>query len=109
VVLAGAGASLPVRDAVDERIIAEVRNGTGAIIDSQWEVAGWPVYRSKRPPADTDRDGMPDAWERAHGLNLEDPSDATADRDADGYTNLEEYINELAKGAPQSRKSNVRK
>ncbi len=108
-VLAGAGASLPVRDAADERIIAEVRNGTGAIIDSQWEVGGWPVYRSKRPPADTDRDGMPDAWEKAHGLNPDDPSDATADRDGDGYTNLEEYINELATGAPQPRKSNLRK
>lgn len=69
----------------------------------------WPAYRSERPPADTDRDGMPDAWEKAHGLNPTDSSDASGDRDADGYTNLEEYLNALAKGPPQPRKSNLRK
>jgi len=95
-VLAHAGASLPRRDAVDERIVSEAKSGTGRIIDSQWEVGGWPVYRSTRPPADRDRDGMPDAWETAHGLNPEDAADAAADRDGDGYTNLEEYLNELA-------------
>ena len=94
-VLAQAGASLPKRDAVDERVVSEVRSGTGRIIDSQWEVGGWPVYRSTRPPADTDRDGMPDAWEKARGLNPADPADAVADRDRDGYTNLEEYLNGL--------------
>ena len=38
---------------------------------------------------------MPDAWEKAHGLNSNDPSDRIADRDGDGYTNLEEYLNSL--------------
>lgn len=98
-VLARAGASLPERDAVDARIVAEVSSGAGAIIDSQWEVGGWPAYRSRRPPADRDRDGMPDAWERARGLNPDDAADAAADRDGDGYTNLEEYLNELARAA----------
>ena len=41
--------------------------------------------------ADTDGDGMHDAWERAHGLSPADPADAVADRDADGVPNLEEY------------------
>ncbi len=95
-VLEHAGASLPRRDAVDRRIVEQVRTGTGHIIDSQWEVGGWPEYRSERPPVDTDRDGMPDEWEKAHGLNPRDPADAVKDRDGDGYTNIEEYINSLA-------------
>ena len=69
---------------------------TGSIIDSQWEVGGWPEYRGGAPPPDSDRDGMPDAWEKAHGLNPRDASDAARDRDGDGYTNIEEYINSLA-------------
>jgi len=38
---------------------------------------------------------MADAWEQAHGLNPTNPSDRNADRDGDGYTNLEEYLNRL--------------
>jgi pectate lyase len=97
-VLSRVGAVLPVRDEVDARVVGEVRAGTGRIIDSPQQVGGWPVYRSGRPPADRDGDGMPDAWEKAHGLNPRDPSDAVQDRDGDGYTNLEEYLNELARG-----------
>lgn len=102
-VLAHAGASLPNRDAVDSRIVREVRSGSGRIIDSQWEVGGWPVLRQGRPPADRDRDGMPDEWEQARGLNAEDPADSAADRDGDGYTNLEEYLNSLAVFAAERR------
>jgi len=40
---------------------------------------------------DMDDDGMPDSWEKKHGLNPKDPSDAKKDADGDGYTNLEEY------------------
>ena len=45
--LANAGARPWDRDAIDARIVADVRNGTGRIIDSQDEVGGYPV----RPPA----------------------------------------------------------
>ena len=92
-VLKDGGASRPRRDAIDSRIVEEVLNGTGRIIDSQADVGGWPEYRSGDPPADSDRDGMPDAWEKEHGLNPNDPSDHSQDRDGDGYANLEEYLN----------------
>ena len=41
--------------------------------------------------ADSDGDGMPDDWERKHGLNPQDPSDAALDSDEDGFTNLQEF------------------
>jgi hypothetical protein len=93
-VLAGAGASLPVRDAVDARVVADARNRTGSVIDSQTQVGGWPEYRSAPPAPDSDHDGMPDDWERRHGLNPHDPADGSSDKDGDGYTNVEEFLND---------------
>ena len=92
-VLNGAGAVLPARDPVDRRIINEIRTGKGAIINSQKDVGGWPVYNSTKAPVDKDRDGMADEWERAHGLNPKNPDDHKNDADNDGYTNIEEYVN----------------
>ncbi|MCL5282535.1 MAG: pectate lyase [Planctomycetes bacterium] len=94
-VLAMVGASVPVRDAVDARIVDQVRQHKGAIIDSQAQVGGWPEYRQSLPPQDSDSDGMPDTWEAAHELDPQDPSDSSKDRDGDGYTNIEEYLNDL--------------
>ena len=91
-VLKHAGASLH-PDAVDHRVTENVRKRQGRLIDSQSEVGGWPKLRSAPAPADTDRDGMPDAWEKAHGLDPANPADRNADRD--GYTNLERYLNSL--------------
>ena len=96
-VLAQAGAVLPHRDAVDRRVVEQVRNGTGRVIDSQDEVGGWPEYASADPPQDSDLDGMPDTWEKAQGLNPNDPSDAVTDKDGNGYTNIEGYINGLCR------------
>lgn len=93
-VLAKAGASRA-RDAVDARILAGVADGTGRIIDSQDQVGGWPQLAAGTPWTDTDADGMPDAWEAAHGLNPT-VADGAADRDGDGYTNLEDWLNSLA-------------
>jgi pectate lyase len=95
-VLASVGASLPKRDAVDARLVNDVRNRTGHLIDSQSSVGGWPELTSAPAPLDSDHDGMPDVWEKAHGLNPNDASDANGDRDGDGYTNIEEYLNSLA-------------
>jgi hypothetical protein len=93
-VLASAGASLQ-RDAVDRRVVDDVRNRRGQLINSQEQVGGWPALRGTQAQKDSDHDGMPDAWETAHGLNPNDPSDGKAGRDSDGYTNLEEYLNSL--------------
>lgn len=94
-VLRTVGASRPRRDPVDARIVREVRQRKGTLIDSQQQVGGWPELKSKPAPLDLDNDGMPDWWERRNGLNPHDPSDANADKDKDGYTNLEEYLNSL--------------
>jgi hypothetical protein len=92
-VLADVGASLPRRDSVDARIVDEARQHRGSIIDSQQQVGGWPELKSAPAPKDSDGDGMPDKWERRYGLNPSDPSDANLDKDHDGYTNVEEYLN----------------
>lgn len=65
------------------------------MINSQDEVGGWPTLESKPALPDLDRDGMPDAWEQSHGLRPDDPGDRNGDRNNDGYTNLEEYLNSL--------------
>lgn len=90
---AGAG---PVRDAVDARIVAAVRDRSGRIIDSQGEVGGWPELHPGAPWRDGDGDGMPDDWEAARGLDDADPADGPEDPDGDGFTNLEDWLNALA-------------
>jgi len=106
-VLADVGCNFPVLDEHDTRIIAEVRSGkttfkgskTGlpGLPDSQDDVGGWDNYPEVHRAADwdTDGDGIPDAWEKAHGLNPNDSSDANKDLNGDGYTNLEKYLNSL--------------
>lgn len=92
-VLIQAGAILPRRDTVDTRIVQTIRTGTGRIIDSQKEVGGWPNLKSTAPPLDSDNDGMPNDWEMRFGFNPTDAADSSQDADADGYTNLEEFLN----------------
>jgi pectate lyase len=98
-VLAHAGRSKPNRDNIDRRIVEEVRNGTATygnngIITKPSDVGGWPELKSAPAPADGDHDGMPDSWEKANGLNSENPKDGKA-IGKDGYTNLEIYLTSL--------------
>ncbi len=117
-VMDNAGATLPKRDAVDERVIRTVKTGKpeyvegvslegvpqfkhrrlppdsykiGIITDIS-QVGGYPEYNGKSYK-DSDKDGMPDKWEKEYGLNPKDPSDANGDINGDGYTNIEKYIN----------------
>jgi hypothetical protein len=120
-VLENAGATLPRRDPVDQRISRVVRTGEieyadnvdldgipefehrrlpkdsykiGIITDIS-QVGGYPEYKGKSYK-DSDNDGMPDKWEEKYadlGLDPNDPSDAVEDCNGDGYTNIEKYIN----------------
>ncbi len=101
-------------DYIDSRYIKEVTNGTytytgskdglKGIIDSQTDVGGYPdsstfahsTNGATNSTNDTDRDGMPNVWEEEHGLNPNDDSDGSVcTLSADGYTNVEMYLNEL--------------
>jgi hypothetical protein len=93
--LAKAGATLPRRDAVDARIVSEARNGTGKIIKNEKEVGGWPKYASGEPPLCSANDGIPDEWKKMHGISLHDVNVANT-VNAEGYTQLEVYLNSLA-------------
>ncbi len=99
------GASL-VRDTVDKRILHDVETGTATfmtggngsvngIIDTQEAVGAWPVLQSLPAPLDTDGDGMPDAWETANGLDLNNAGDAHLITIDTIYPNIEVYINSL--------------
>ena len=110
-VLDFAGASLH-RDSFDELMVSDTRNGkatyTGsglskgfvnsqddnkpADADASW--SAWPTLASKEAPKDTDGDGMPDEWELANALDPTNPNDGKT-IGADGYSNLENYINSL--------------
>lgn len=118
-VLANAGATLPKRDAVDLRIVEQVKTGkikyveggktglgksyikrrlpedsyTKGIISDISQVGGYPTYQGK-PYIDTDKDGIPDAWEVKNGLNPKDASDS-AKMAKNGYSNIENYLNSL--------------
>ena len=111
------GATFPKRDAVDARVIKTLKTGKAiyvkdapevvspyvkrrlpvdtykqGIITDPRQVGGLPEYKGI-PVADTDGDGMPDAWEVKYGLDPDDASDAVKDCNGDGYTNIEKYIN----------------
>ncbi|HEY4109624.1 polysaccharide lyase [Puia sp.] len=120
-VLANVGATLPHRDAVDARIVEQVRTGKIAykevntdtmsqfkvrklpkdsykigIITNIVEVGGYPDYKGA-PYKDSDKDGLPDDWEVRHGLNPKDPNDsARPAADGGGYSNIEVYLNTSA-------------
>ncbi len=108
-----AGASLS-RDELDKTIASEARTKTSrtaspastgsgldkGFINTQTDVKGltggdgWPKLNAGTAKTDTDGDGIPDEWEKANGLNPNDPTDG-AKITADGYSNLEHYINSL--------------
>jgi hypothetical protein len=124
-VLNNVGATLPRRDPVDKRVVEQVRTGKITyqevntdtmfqfkirklpkdsyklgIVTNIVEVGGYPDYKGT-PYKDSDGDGIPDAWEIAHGLNPNDASDACKPaKNGGGYTNIEVYLNTVAeKGA----------
>ncbi len=103
-VLKSAGASFK-RDTLDERIINDVKNRTGFIIDVQGRyphhspfemtVSAWPALKSLPAPADNDKDGMPDDWEKKNGLDAKNAGDASGYKLDRHYTNIEMYLNSI--------------
>ena len=120
-VLTNVGAALPKRDAVDTRVIEDVKTGkisyvpntntnngskylkhrlpddsyTKGIITDISQVGGYPEYKGT-PYKDADNDGMPDAYELKHGLNPHNAADATAfPKNGGGYSNIEIYLNSV--------------
>lgn len=97
-VLARAGATYPKRDALDARIINEVKYDTGKFANLDEQVGGLPFTEEIHRPADFDKDldGIEDKWELAHGLDPANPKDsAFYAQDGSGYTNIENYLNSL--------------
>ena len=90
------------RDAVERRIVEDVRSGRPqyqgktankpGIIDSPADADGWPQYADAQPVVDNDHDGMADEWERANGLNPNTPEDRNKVISKAGYTALEVYL-----------------
>jgi hypothetical protein len=103
-VLQNAGCSLPTRDTLDVRIMNDVVNRTGRIIDVQGgyphgtpyanTVNAWPALSSGNPSTDTDHDGMPDWWETLNSLNINSATDRGTVA-SDGYTMIEKYLNAI--------------
>jgi len=106
-VLANGGAIRPKRDSVDERVVHQTRTRTytfaskkegvlyPGIADSMDMIGGWPTLSSLPAPEDSDHDGMPNDWEKANGLNPNDPEDRNGCKLDKNYTNLEVYLNTL--------------
>ena len=105
-VLRSAGASYS-RDTLDTRVINDVKNRTGKLIDVQggfphgtpYEQSkiAWPFLRSLAAPLDSDKDGMPDDWEIKNKLDPHDASDHSKVSNHSFYTNIELYLNSLLK------------
>ncbi len=107
-VLSDVGCNEPVIDDHDIRMVTETLDSTfslrGSVSgkpgfpDNQADAGGWEHYPEVHRPQnwDSDQDGLPDWWEEIHGLNLHsakgDFSDANADKDRDGITNLDIYL-----------------
>lgn len=91
------------REAIDARIINNVKtntgpaSGIGAAAPNAAELSALLATPSTSRAAgwDTDADGMPDAWEVAHGLNPASAADNKLDADSDGYINVQEYLDEV--------------
>ena len=132
-VLEHAGATLPKRDAVDQRVIEMVKTGkvtsvAGPDIRKDLANPNFPEPLIEKlvrevslgiitdvsqvggypeyqglPYGDADGDGMPDEWEKRYGFDPEDPADAMSDLNRNGYANIEDFINGVDPSAPPQK------
>jgi len=94
-ILAQVGATAPIRDAVDSRVITDFAAKTGSIRDNVVFPDDFPTYANLTPPVDRDNDGMADLWETENELNV-GVDDSALDKNGNGYTNIEEYLHHLS-------------
>ncbi|HEY1193286.1 T9SS type A sorting domain-containing protein, partial [Flavobacterium sp.] len=108
IVLSDVGCTQPEFDDHDQRIITETLNGSYSAVgsvtgkpgfpDNESDVGGFETYPIvvRDTNWDTDQDGLPNWWENIIGTNpnsaIGDFSDANADPNQDGYTNLDQYL-----------------
>ncbi len=118
-VLSDVGQTMPILDNHDQRMIRETKNGTYSVVGSVGKtkgipdretdavdtanIKGWEPYPSTSwaNDYDSDLDGLPDWWENMYGYNSKsksgDFSDANKDRLGDGWTELERYLEWMAR------------
>ena len=89
-VVAGAGATKPVRDSIDALGISLYESGGGYYVRDVSYPGDFPAFSAPSSPTDNDNDGMADSWETSTFGNLQQEHDG--DQDSDGYTNIEEYL-----------------
>jgi hypothetical protein len=88
-------------DSVDTRILNNVANGLAQLPGASTQltdpahVGGYPPIAGGTACTDSDKDGMPNTWELARGLNPNNAADRNGDDDGDGYTNLEAFLNAI--------------
>lgn len=87
-----------IRDFWENQLITEVKTGTvhfgSGYIDKVEDSGGWPELTGKAAPEDNDHDGLPDFWELQNKLDPNNAADGNF-LNAEGYTNLEIYLNSL--------------
>ncbi len=95
-------------DRLDQRVLTDVKQRAGRIIDHPGQVGGYPAPAQGDILSDWDEDGMNDFWEESqNGLDA-DRFDAWGDQDGDGWPNLEEYLSQLAGDLPVQTSRHLR-
>ncbi|NHF73091.1 pectate lyase family protein [Paracoccus xiamenensis] len=84
------------RDRLDRKVLAELDDCKGQVIDRARDAGGWPKLDPVEPPVDTDGDLLPDEWEAGRpGLDPTRPDDPWQP-DSQGMAAVETWLAQLA-------------
>jgi len=101
-ILETVGAYLPRRDAIDAKVIADIKNGTGHIINSPQEVGGYvgidSVFR---------RFEIPEEWRTLNSMGSAEENDIVPSGKYKGYTWIEAYVFDLEESAAKPTNPDV--
>lgn len=90
-VVAGAGATIPLRDSADTKIVNDYLNGTGSLVGDVTYPGDFPTYGSEAYPTDSDSDGIPDSFWTFKGISAQ----AWDSEAPSGYLWIEEFVNSI--------------